>query len=469
MDRRTFVRISAYAATAASAAPWMRAAVPAPSLRAWVTSDSRRFQPIECPPWRSETETKANAIHLFPEQRRQDILGFGAAFTDASCWLIMQMAPGPREALMQEFFGASGLRFSIGRTCIGSSDYSLSAYTFDDAGSPNAPDTAMDHFTIEHDRGWILPCLRQARAIDPNLYLFSSPWSPPAWMKSNNSIYGGSMRNRYFDAYAKYFLDFLEQYASSGVPINAVTVQNEVDTDQDGRMPAALWGQEYEMAFVKEHLGPALARASLQTKIWILDHNYSLWGRALDELADPVIRQYVDGVAWHGYVGSPDVMARVHDAYPDKHAYWTEGGPDFTDPHYATDWTKWSSTFTGILRNWARCICGWNLTLDEKGKPDIGPFSCGGLVTIDSASHQITRSGQYWAFAHFSKLIARGARIFASQGDVPGVSHVAAENPGGNRALILTNEGQEQSVQCVLGSQSIELTLPPDSVTSLSW
>ncbi|HEX9200725.1 MAG TPA: glycoside hydrolase family 30 protein [Acidobacteriaceae bacterium] len=469
MDRRDFLRISASAATVAGIAPWMRADASTSKLRAWVTSDSRRFQQAPCAQWNTEADIRDNAIHLLPEQRYQDILGFGAAFTDASCWLIMQMPAPQRTALLQELFGPSGLRFSLGRTCIGSSDYSLSAYTFDDAGSPNAPDTAMDHFTIEHDRGWILPCLREARALDPNLFLFSSPWSPPAWMKSNNSIYGGSMRNRYFEAYAKYFVNFLEQYAAAGVPINAVTVQNEVDTDQDGRMPAALWGQEYEITFVKTHLGPALAKASPQTKIWILDHNYNLWGRALDELSDPAVEQYVDGVAWHGYYGGADAMTHVHDSFPGKNAYWTEGGPDYTDPLYTKDWTKWSSTFTNVLRNWSRCICGWNLALDEKGKPDIGPFSCGGLVTIDSASHQITRSGQYWAFAHFSKLMGRGARIFASKGDIAGVSHVAAENPDGSQVLILTNEAHEQSVQCVLESRSINVTLPADSVTSLSW
>ncbi len=235
----------------ASIAPWTKVRAQSAGLRAWVTADSRRFQPIANLQWRDAAETKGNTIRLLPEKRYQDILGFGAAFTDASCWLIMQMASEPKAALMRELFGPSGLRFSVGRTCIGSSDYSLSAYTFDDAGSPNAPDVNMDHFTIEHDRDWILPCLREARALDPHLFLFSSPWSPPAWMKSNNSIYGGSMRNRYYAAYAQYFVKFLEQYASAGVMIDAVTVQNEVDTDQDSRMPAALWGQEYEMGFVK--------------------------------------------------------------------------------------------------------------------------------------------------------------------------------------------------------------------------
>src|SRR6266702_286164 len=469
MDRRDFLRISASAATVAGIAPWMRADASTSKLRAWVTSDSRRFQQAPCAQWNTEADIRDNAIHLLPEQRYQDILGFGAAFTDASCWLIMQMPAPQRTALLQELFGPSGLRFSLGRTCIGSSDYSLSAYTFDDAGSPNAPDTAMDHFTIEHDRGWILPCLREARALDPNLFLFSSPWSPPAWMKSNNSIYGCAMRNRYYEAYAKYFVNFLEQYAAAGVPINAVTVQNEVDTDQDGRMPAALWGQEYEVEFVKKHLGPALERASLDTKIWILDYNYNLWGRVMDELNDPALSKYVEGIAWHGYVGTPEAMTRVHEAFPAKSNYWTEGGPDYKRPDYATDWTKWSHTFAGILRNWAQSIVGWNLVLDERGQPNIGPFSCGGVVTLDSKTHAITRSGQYWAFAHYSKAVQRGARVIGSEGTLSDIDHVAFENPDGSHVLVLTNEGGGQNVQCQTGRQALDLTLDPGSITTLQW
>jgi glucosylceramidase len=261
----------------------------------------------------------------------------------------------------------------------------------------------------------------------------------------------------------------LQDYLSEGVKINAVTIQNEVDTEQEGRMPAALWGQEYEVEFVRQHLGPAFERASLDTKIWILDHNYNLWGRALAELSDPGVFKYVDGIAWHGYLGQPEEMTKVHDAFPTKGAYWTEGGPDITWPDYATDWAKWGHTFTGILRNWAQCIVGWNLALDEKGLPNIGPFPCGGVVTLDSKTGTITRSGQYWAFAHFSKAIQRGARVFASQGDFTDVDHVAAENPDGTRVLVVTNRGEKQDVACQLGAKSLPLTLEPDSITTLVW
>ena len=186
------------------------------------------------------------------------MLGFGAALTDASCYLLERLDAGRRAAILEECFGASGLRFSVARTTIGSSDYSLNAYSYDDSSTPD-PD--LTHFSIDHDRAYILPLLRQARQVNGDLYYFSSPWSPPGWMKAGNSLLGGSMRKHYFPAYAQYFVKFLQGYAADGVKIQAVTVQNEVDTDQDGRMPQALWGQEYEMDFVKDHLGPALEKA----------------------------------------------------------------------------------------------------------------------------------------------------------------------------------------------------------------
>jgi glucosylceramidase len=406
------------------------------------------------------------SIRLDPNQRYQQVLGFGAALTDATCYLLEQVDAAKRRAILEECFGASGMRFSVARTTIGSSDYSVSAYSYDET---TAPDPDLTHFSIDHDRGYILPLLREARQVNPDLFYFSSPWSPPGWMKAGGSLVGGSMRKQYFPAYAKYFVKFLQGYSAEGVKIQAVTVQNEVDTDQDGRMPQALWGQEYEMDFVKGHLGPALQQASVDTKIWILDHNYNLWGRAVDELSDPDVYNFVDGVAWHGYVGSPTAMTRVHDMFPEKHAYWTEGGPDYKDPNYATDWANWSSTFTGILRNWARCIVAWNLVLDENGRPDIGPFSCGGVVTLNSRTHEVSRSGQFHAFAHYSRVIQRGALIFASWGDVPGIDHVAAENPDASRVLVLTNHGQEQQVQCALRDQALTMTLPPDSITTLLW
>ena len=415
--------------------------------------------------WRPAAGGGENAIRLDGSRTFQDLLGFGASFTDAACYMFNQLASEARERLMHELFHPSEMGFSVARLCLGSSDYATKAYSYDDGD----PDPELKRFSIDHDREYILPVLRQGRKINPDLFLLGSPWSPPGWMKANGSMLGGSMRKKYYAPYARYFVKFLQEYAAEGVPVNAVTTQNEVDTDQDGRMPACLWGQEYEMEFISGHLGPQLAKNNIPTRIWILDHNYNLWGRAICTLDDPGVNKYVDGVAWHGYAGRHEMMTRVHDAHPGKHMYWTEGGPDYTEPAYLTNWTRWSTTFAGILRNWSRCIIGWNLALDEKGRPNIGPFPCGGIVTINSATKDITRSGIYWAFAHYSRAIRRGARRFESEGSVERISHVAFVNPDEVKVAVLTNGGAERTVSLQMAGRAAAVALPKDSITTLSW
>lgn len=453
-------------ACAGQLSAWGLDAPAAPRLRAWITAGEERFKGLAVQPWQATSAATASTVEIDPTQKFQSILGFGGAFTDASCYLLNQMEAAQRHQLMAEFLGAEGLHFSVGRTCIGSSDYSRTAYSFDDSPTP---DPELKHFSIAHDRDYILPMLREALHANPELFLFSAPWSPPGWMKTGDSLLGGAMRKEYFAAYAQYFVKFLEGYKAEGVNIAAVTSQNEVDTDQNGRMPAALWGQEYESGFVREFLGPALRKASLDTKIWLLDHNYDLWGRVLDQLGDPELSQYVDGVAWHGYMGTPDAMTKVHNAYPAKHTYWTEGGPDYSAPDYAADWATWSGTFAGILNNWARCIVSWNLVLDEKGTPNIGPFSCGGLVTLDSKTGTLTRSGQYWAFAHYSKAVRRGARVIATRSALPGIEHVAFVNPEGDYVLVLTNQGEERQIDCRFRTKSLSVNMPRNSIVTLQW
>ncbi len=505
-DRRSFLKLST-AGAAATAIPARLFAAPtspatAGQVRGWTTSPGQLHQPIDAPQWKPWRSVDSQSIALDPSVTFQDILGFGGAFTDGSCFLFGKMSADARHALLEELYGASGLNLSVGRTTIGASDYSVSAYTYDDTPEPD-PD--LTHFSIDHDRAYILPTLKEARAVNPNLFLFGSPWTPPGWMKASKSLIGGNMRDHYFPAYAQYFVRYLQGYAAAGVRMDAVTVQNEVDTDQDSRMPQCLWGEEYERKFVAYHLGPAFAKAGIDTRIWVLDHNYNLQGRVIDQLSEADFFRYVDGIAWHGYVGTPDAMTHVHNLFPSKSAFWTEGGPNLNGPAQFTNWAHWGVTMTGILRNWCRAIVSWNLLLDEEGKPNIGPFQCAGVVTQNSKTGALTRSGQYHAFAHFSKHLQRGARIFASTGEIavtpaptpprprraaattdapadpglaafhaerdePFVTHLAAQNPDGSRVLILTNPGvNEQKVQVTLGRDALDLKLPADSVTTLAW
>ena len=438
---------------------------PSGEITVRVTAGAKRFA-VDAPlDWQAERGSPVDSILIDPGQQFQEILGFGASFTDAACYMLNQLSLRSRAQLFRELFHPSEMGFSACRISVGASDYATKMYSFDEG----APDPELRRFSIDHDREYILPMLKLGRSVNPDLFLLATPWSPPGWMKAGGSMLGGSMRKKSFGVYARYLAKFIKAYSDAGVTVNALSVQNEVDTDQDGNMPACLWGQEYEMQFIADHLGPLFAKEKIGAKIWILDHNYSLWGRAICELDDPDVNRYVDGVAWHGYVGEDSAMTRVHQAHPEKHMYWTEGGPSYRDPEYQTDWTQWSATFAGILRNWARCIMGWNLALDEAGKPNIGPFDCGGVVTINSKTKEITRSGQYWALAHYSRAIRRGARRLESSASLEGVSHVAFANPDGTKVVVLTNAGTERKATLRMSGMETAVNLPADSITTLTW
>jgi len=439
-------------------------------VKVWGTFRDQRHAALAPLEWKRAGRAAADAIQLDTNATKQEILGFGAAITEASAYVLSRLSEAERAPIMHDLFGPGQMALNVCRTCIGASDYSTKAYNYDESSEP---DPELKKFSIDHDKEFYLPVLREARKANPELFLFSSPWSPPGWMKPNNSMLGGAMRTTSFDPYARYFVKFLEAYKAEGVAINAVTIQNETDAEQGGRMPACLWAQEEEMEFAARFLAPAIRNSGLDVKIWLLDHNYSLWGRAVDELSDRTVYDAVDGIAWHGYVGDVSAMTRVHDAFPAKNAYWTEGGPDVNQPDYQTDFARWGNEFNGIMNNWARSITAWNVALDEKGRPDIGPFSCGGVITIDNAPHKVTYSGQYWAFAHYAKHIRRGARVFATNAlggsGTTGVSHAGFRNLEGGKVVVLANRGAERRVQLLLNESTLDVDLPADSVQTLEW
>jgi glucosylceramidase len=442
--------------------------------------------------WSKAAKNAAQAdVTVDPGKTAQTILGFGAAFTDAACYTLARLSESDRANLFRKMYGQDQHALSTGRIPIGASDYSTAAYSYDDG--PMDPE--LKHFSIEHDRDYILPVLRAALGANPDLFLFGSPWSPPGWMKYSNSMLGGNMRPEHIPTYARYLQKFVDGYAAEGVRVRAVTTQNEIDADQGGRMPACPWPEEDEERLVGA-LGPLLEASG--TKIWTLDHNYNLYGRALDQLSRPTIRKYVNTVAWHGYVGIPEMMGNVKAKFPDVEMHWTEGGDDFKAADYSTKWSKWGATFSGILANGPQSITTWNVALDERGRPNIGPFGCGGLVQVHSATKEIVFSGLYWALVQHARAFRRGAVIVASHdanGDLPAVNaaliaptatspnmtatpnsafasrvyHTAAKNPDGSMALVLTNPGEQKGVTIACGGQTAKVTLSADSVTTLRW
>ena len=410
------------------------------------------------------TAGKTGVITVEPTQKFQEIRGFGASLTDASCWLFDKLSASARAKLFAELFSPAGANLTVHRLPVGSSDYAKTAYHF----APTPDDLALRDFSTAHDQKYIIPMITQAKAHNPDTFLFSSPWSPPEWMKAPNTFFGGWMREKYIEVYARYYLRFLKDYAAAGLPLQALTPQNEVETDQQSKMPACYWHPEFEAALVRDHLGPAIERDNLGTKIWLLDHNYDLWQRVKWQLDDPRLKYYTDGVAFHGYGGTPDMMTKLRDAHPEMKIHWTEGGPHM-DPTYQTEWCKWGKQITAILRNWSSSYVGWNYALDEKGTPNIGPFKCLGLVTINSKTRKITHSAQYYALAHYARYFTRGSIRIGSTGELKDLFHVAALDPQGRRVLIITNTGKAQEVKIREGKQEAKLKLPADALITLRW
>jgi glucosylceramidase len=472
-NRREFLKFAGTVAAVAGANPealapsaTQKKALTANRASVFVTDRTRHFASAGVLRWNSHAPTSTtDEVVVDSSKEFQPILGFGAAFTDAACYTFARLAPEVREKLFRELFDSAQMNLSVARICVGSSDYAVQAYSFDEGD----PDPELKRFSIEHDREYILPVLRQARAVNPDLFLLASPWSPPGWMKDNGSMLGGTIRRRYLGLYARYLARFLAAYKEAGVHIDALTSQNEVDTDQDGRMPACTWPQEAEVEFVARHLGPALRENGLDTKIWLIDHNYNLWGRAIAELDDKGVRTFANAIAWHGYLGTPDLIDRVHQAHPTGEMYWTEGGPVYTNPAYTTDWCYWGRTFTGILRHWCRCIIAWNYALDEQGRPNIGPFQCAGLLTVDSQTKEVRYSGQYHAMTHFSRSFSRGSIRLDSYSDTADLNHVAARLSGGEMVLIVTNPGAARAIAVRVDDQRTTVDLPADSIVSLRW
>jgi glucosylceramidase len=490
-DRRAFLRHAASCSIFALSPQWLRSqhSTNRPSTL-YVTNATEKYAVRPGLQWSgAAARVQGATIEIDSTREYQPILGFGAALTEASCFLLHGMPAAARHAFLTEAYSPLGLNLSVGRSCIGASDYSRSVYCYDDVPD----DMNLDHFTLKHDEACVLPTLREIRQINPRLFLMATPWSPPGWMKTygstfggrttenilgpythslwdmaNESMLGGWMSDQHLGVYARYIEKFLQGYAQAGAPVQAISCQNEVETTQDGKMPACRWSPGLEAAFVRDHLGPSLRAQHLDTQIWLLDHNYNYYQRVASQLEDQNLARYVDGVAWHGYTGTPDQMSLLHRKMPNIPFHWTEGGPFIDDPNYAWDWAKWGGIFTDALENWCRCAITWNLMLDSKGRPNVGPYACGGLVTLNDDG-RILQSGQCHALRHFSRHLQRDGVRIASGSDAPGVRHLAVRNPDGGFALVLTNPGEAMDLRIVHAGQQVSLSLPRDAVATLAW
>ena len=422
------------------------------------------------------TTDTAGVTHIAvdPSQRYQTMVGFGAALTDASAELMQRrLGPVPREALLQELFGrgANGVGFSFVRLTIGASDFSRAHVTYDDMPA-GTRDDALAHFSIASARADVLPIIQRAHAINPQLSIVATPWSAPAWMKSSRSLITGSLDPTTYPAFAEYLRRYVEAFASEGVPIGWLTVQNEPHNEPKD-YPGMRFTPAQRATFIGQHLGPLFAAHQLRTRILDWDHNWDEPQSPLGVLNDSVARRFVSGVAWHCYAGDVSAQAQVHDAFPDKDAFFTEcaGGawaPDFGDNLL---WNT-KTLIIGATRNWARGVALWNLALDTRHGPHLGGCNdCRGVITIDSATGAITRNEEFYALAHASRFVRPGAVRIASTSGVDDLDTVAFRNADDESSvLIVANSAITARHACVLVTGgSYCTTFPAGAIVTMLW
>ena len=339
----------------------------------------------------------------------ENFRGFGVAITPSSCYELSLMESEKRRELLKHLYSKEGLGMSIARICIASSDYSPEVYSYDDVDS----DITLEHFSVKRDERYVIPIIREILEINPELYLFASPWSPPYWMKTGKSMCGGYMREQYVDCYADYIVKFIKAYAEYGIKISAITPQNECNNQQTGRMPACVWHPEIEAKFVSV-LREKLNQNAMDVKIWMYDHNFSDTRRVLWSLEHcDGLKEACDGVAFHYYSGTIEETRVVKETYPELDLHFTEGGPRLTD-NYEVDWCKWGIMISKAIKTGYCSFTGWNLMLNEKGGPNVGPFigTCGGFVTRDSQTGDLRYSGQYQAYSHIAPYITPSSKLY---------------------------------------------------------
>lgn len=381
-------------------------------------------------------------IDVDPAQRFQSIDGFGFALTGGSAELLMHMDAAHRHAILQELFGSGKTDIGVSyiRVSIGSSDMNDHVFSYDDLEAGNT-DPNLEHFDLGPDKADVIPVLREILAIHPGLPILASPWSAPAWMKTNGKVKGGALKPEYYGTYGRYIVRYIESMKANGVPIAALTVQNEPLNPNN--TPSMVMTAEEEGKFIREALGPALRKAGVQTKIVLYDHNCDRPDYPLTILNDPEAAQYADGSGFHLYGGDVSAMTKVHDAHPDKHIYFTEqmviDRPGDPKLHVAEPVKR---VLIGATRNWSRNVLLWNLAADPQFGPhtsDGGCPICEGAITLDG--NHVQRNVAYYVIAHASKFVPAGSRRIAST-ESDQIANVAFETPNGKTVLIVANDSQ---------------------------
>lgn len=411
-----------------------------------------------------------NVIEINRKNKFQQILGFGGAFTEAAAYTLEQISEENRAQVIESYFDPEkGLNYSIGRIHIHSCDFSLENYTY-----VEEDDESLESFDIARDHKWVLPLIKDAKKErGAEIKLLASPWSPPAWMKTNGEMNnGGQLLPEYREAWAKYYTKFIKAYRKENADIWGITIQNEPAAVQT--WDSCIYSAEEERDFLKNYLGPTMKAEGLEAvKILIWDHNRDIMvERAKTVLSDPEAAKYVWGTGFHWYVSEEfKNVGRVHDEFPDKHLLFTEGCQE--GGVHLGDWStgeRYGRNMIGDLNNWTEGYLDWNLVLNEQGGPNHVGNYCDAPIIADTKEDRLYYNSSYYYTGHFSKYIQPEARRIGVQTEATELQITAFENPDHSIAVIVMNEEEkEQNFILRDGNKDVEVSIPAHSIQTLIY
>ena len=404
--------------------------------------------------------------------RYQHVEGFGASLTDSSAWLLANKlsAAQRREWLQRLFDPEKGIGLNLLRQPMGASDFSREDYTYDDVAAGES-DPDLKSFSIEKDQQYILPVLKEILAVNPGARVIATPWSPPAWMKTTQSLIKGNLKREDYPALANYFVKFVQSYQQAGVPVFAVTMQNE-PLNEPADYPGMGMSSAEQAEFLTGALGPAFQAAGLKTRIFIFDHNWDLIDFPIKVMSHPKVATYASGIATHCYGGSPAAQSELHDRFPHTDIWFTEcSGGDWQRGNLLVEQTR---LIIDAMRNWSQTVILWNLALDQNHQPHLGGCKdCRGVITVqhtDTASDVIP-TVDFTALALASKFVRRGAaRISSNTFGQGSLEDVAFRNPDGTLVLLVLNSsGKPVTFNIEWGGKFAVYTLKPLAAATFVW
>jgi len=414
-------------------------------------------------------------IFVDPTHTFQTMIGVGGAITDASAETFAKLPKNKQQEFLKAYYDTKdGIGYAVARTNINSCDFSSDSYTY-----VQDNDNDLKTFDVKHDRQFKMPLIKQAMATAGNkLTLFVSPWSPPAWMKDNNSLLqGGKLLSQYRQSWADYYVRFIKTYEKEGIPVWGLSVQNEPMAKQ--KWESCIFTAEEERDFIKQYLGPTLQKSGLASKKLIAwDHNRDLiYQRASTILDDPAAAKYVWGIGYHWYetwTGSAmqfDNLKRVAESFPSKNLFFTEGCVESFNFNRINDWDLGERYGQSMINDFNSGTVGWtdwNILLDEKGGPNhVGNF-CFAPIIADTRDGSLHYTNSYYYIGHFSKFIRPGAKRVVSSSNRDKLLSTSFLNSDGKLAVVVMNASDDKiAYNLCIGSKAAQATSLPHSIATL--